>query len=205
MTDADDVSADEETTDDVSADERATGEGPTDGEPSDEETTDDEPSDGDPGDDERLYVEDLSVGQTWDAGRVTFTEEGIVAFAEEFDPQPFHVDPESAGNHFDDVIASGWHTAAACMRPFVTAVLADVVVVAAVGIDDLRWHKPVSPGDTLSVTASVVDTDSWNEQRGKVTFGLEATDPTGERVHSRKDLVLVERRTPDARSEPGEQ
>jgi acyl dehydratase len=190
MTDADDVSADGETTDDVSADERM---------------TDDEPSDGDPGDDERLYVEELTVGQTWDAGRVTFTEAEIVAFAEEFDPQPFHVDPESARNHFDGVIASGWHTAAACMRPFVTAVLADVAVVAAVGIDDLRWHKPVSPGDTLSVTASVVDTDSWNEQRGKVTFGLEATDPTGERVHSRKDLVLVERRTPDARSESGEQ
>jgi acyl dehydratase len=136
---------------------------------------------------------------------VTFTEEGIVAFAEEFDPQPFHVDPEAAGNHFDDVIASGWHTAAACMRPFVTAVLADVAVVAAVGIDDLRWHAPVSPGDTLSVTASVVDTESWSDQRGKVTFGIEATDPTGERIHSRKDLVLVERRTPDARSEPGEQ
>ncbi|PSP91612.1 dehydratase [Halobacteriales archaeon QS_4_66_20] len=189
------MSADERTTDDVSADERTTGEGPTDG----------EPSDGTPDDGDRLYVEDLSVGQTWDAGRVTFTEEGIVAFAEEFDPQPFHVDPEAAGNHFDDVIASGWHTAAACMRPFVTAVLANVAVVAAVGIDDLRWHKPVSPGDTLSVTASVVDTDSWSDRRGKVTFGIEATDPTGERVHSRKDLVLVERRTPDARSEPGEQ
>lgn len=177
----------------------------TDGETIDEGPTDGEPSDGNPDDGGRLYVEDLSVGQTWDAGRVTFTEEDIVAFAEEFDPQPFHVDPEAAGNHFDGVIASGWHTAAACMRPFVTAVLADVAVVAAVGIDDLRWHKPVHPGDTLSVTASVVDTDSWNEQRGKVTFGLEATDPTGERVHSRKDLVLVERRTPDARSEPGEQ
>ena len=136
--------SDEETTDDVSADERTTGEGPTDG----------EPSDGNPDDGDRLYVEDLSVGQTWDAGRVTFTEEDIVAFAEEFDPQPFHVDPEAAGNHFDGVIASGWHTAAACMRPFVTAALADVAVVAAVGIDDLRWHKPVSPGDTLSVTAS---------------------------------------------------
>ena len=151
------------------------------------------------------HYEEFEVGDSFDLGSQTITEAEIVAFAEEFDPQPFHVDPEAAGNHFDDVIASGWHTAAACMRPFVTAVLADVAVVAAVGVDDLRWHAPVHPGDTLSVTASVVDTDSWNEQRGKVTFGLEATDPTGERIHSRKDLVLVERRTPDARSETGTQ
>jgi len=146
-----------------------------------------------------LYVEDLAVGQTWEPGSVTFTEEEILAFAEEYDPQPFHVDPEAAKRHFDDVIASGWHTAAGCMRPFAMEVLSEVAIVAALGIDDLRWHAPVYPGDTLSVEVSVVDTEPWNDQRGKVTFGLDAADEDGDRIHSRKDLVLVERRNPDER------
>jgi acyl dehydratase len=150
------------------------------------------------------YIEDLRVGQSWEPGSVTFTESEVLAFAEEFDPQPFHVDPEAAGRHFDGLIASGWHTAAACMRPFATEVLSDVAVVAALGIEDLRWHAPVYPGDTLSVAVSVVDTEPWNDRRGKVTFGLDATDGDGDRVHSRKDLVLVERRSPDTGAGTGD-
>jgi acyl dehydratase len=161
-------------------------------------TDDADESTADGGGDGLQYVEDLRVGQTWEPGSVTFTEAEILAFAEEFDPQPFHVDPEAAGRHFDGLIASGWHTAAGCMRPFAAEVLSNVAVVAALGIEDLRWHAPVYPGDTLSVAVSVVDTESWNDRRGKVAFGLEATDEDGERVHSRTDLVLVERRNPDA-------
>jgi len=140
------------------------------------------------------YVEDLTVGQRWEPGSVTLTEEGMLAFAEEFDPQPFHVDPEAGTRHFDGLIASGWHTAAAAMRPFAAEVLSEVAIVAALGIDDLRWHAPVQPGDTLSVEVSVADIEPWNDQRGKVTFELGATNQDGDLVHSRKDLVLVERR-----------
>jgi len=102
------------------------------------------------------YVEDLTVGQRWEPGSVTLTEEA--------------------------------------MRPFAAEVLSEVAIVAALGIDDLRWHAPVQPGDTLSVEVSVADIEPWNDQRGKVTFELGATNQDGDLVHSRKDLVLVERR-----------
>lgn len=141
-----------------------------------------------------LYFEDLSVGDEWDAGRVTVTGGEIRAFAERYDPQPFHVDEAAAQDRFDGPIASGWHTAAACMRPFVETVLSDVAVVAAAGVDELRWHEPVRPGDTLAVEASVVETAPWNDERGRVSVRLAAT-VDGELVHSRTDLVVVERRT----------
>lgn len=144
--------------------------------------------------DDRLAFEDVDVGRTWQPGSVSFTEENIVEFAEEFDPQPFHVDPGAGRRHFDGLIASGWHTAAACLRPFATEVLADVAVVAARGVDDLRWHRPVEPGDTLDVEVTVVDKEPQNERRGTVTFELTGTNQDGEVVHSRRDLVVVERR-----------
>ncbi len=142
---------------------------------------------------ERLTFEALTVGQTWRPGRATFTEEGILAFAREFDPQPFHTDPEAGKRHFDGLIASGWHTAAACMRPFATEVLSEVAIVAALGIDDLRWHRPVEPGDTLDIEVTITDKELWDDTRGKVTFELTGTAQDGTCSHSRKDLVLVER------------
>jgi acyl dehydratase len=137
--------------------------------------------------------EDLDVDQRWDVGAVTVTEAEIRSFAESYDPQSFHVDPEAGQRHFDGLIASGWHTAAACMRPFATEVLSDIAIVAALGIDDLRWHGPVRPGDTLSVEVTVLDKEVWDDDRGKVTFGVRGTNQDGETVHTRKDLVLVER------------
>lgn len=138
-------------------------------------------------------VEDLEIDQSWDVGDVTISEAEILSFAKQYDPQQFHVDPEAAKRHFDGLIASGWHTAAACMRPFVTEVLSGIAVVAALGTDDLRWHVPVKPGDTLSVAVTVRNKEPWNQHRGKVTFGLRATNQDDETVHTREDLVLVER------------
>ena len=140
------------------------------------------------------YFEDLSVGDEWDAGVATITEAELLAFAERYDPQAFHTDEQAADRHFGGLIASGWHTAAACMRPFVDAVLADLAVVAAIGIDDLRWHAPVRPEDELSVRVCVVGRDGWDETRGRVSFELLARNQDGQLVHSRTDRVLVERR-----------
>ena len=140
------------------------------------------------------YFEDLAVGQSWEPGTVDVTEEEILEFARKYDPQPFHVDHEAAKRNFDGLIASGWHTAAMCMRPFAEHVLPGVAIVAAMGIDELRWHEPVWPGDRLTVTVSVVEKDRWNAERGLVTFGLEATNANDDLVHSRNDLVVVERR-----------
>nr|WP_255170903.1 MaoC/PaaZ C-terminal domain-containing protein [Natrononativus amylolyticus] len=143
------------------------------------------------------YFEDLEVGRSWEPGTVEVTEEEILEFARRYDPQPFHVDSEAARRNFDGLIASGWHTAAMCMRPLAESVLHEVAIVAAMGVDDLRWHEPVGPGDRLTVGVSVAEKDRWNDERGLVTFALEATNEDGDLVHSRKDLVVVERRQAD--------
>ena len=78
----------------------------------------------------RRYFEDIAIGETYTPGTVTFTEAEIVDFARRYDPQPVHLDDAAGGRHFDGIIASGWHTAAACMRPFASEVLADVAIVA---------------------------------------------------------------------------
>ena len=140
------------------------------------------------------YFEDLKVGDTWDPGSVSVSEDDILRFAEEFDPQSFHVDHDAAERNFGGLIASGWHTAALAMRPFAEHVLDDVAVVAAAGIEDLTWTEPVRPGDTLTVHAEVVDKDAWNDDRGLVSFQVTATNQDGERVHRRTDRVVVERR-----------
>jgi acyl dehydratase len=143
-----------------------------------------------------LAFEDLAVGRQWSPGSVTVTGDEIRDFAGRYDPQPFHVDPGAAAERFGGLIASGWHTAALCMRPFVAHVLDEVAVVAAVVVDDLRWHRPVRPGDELDVAVEIVATEPWDERRGLVTFRVTATNADEELVHARNDLVLVERREP---------
>ncbi len=106
-----------------------------------------------------LHFEDLSVGFTWRSGTVAVTEGDIIAFAGSFDPQPFHTDPAAAAAHrlFKGLAASGWHTAALTMRLFATAETAIAGGIIGNGIDELRWPRPVRPGDTLTVTSEVVE------------------------------------------------
>jgi len=106
-----------------------------------------------------LHFEDLSVGFTWRSGTVAVTEGDIIAFAGSFDPQPFHTDPAAAAAHrlFKGLAASGWHTAALTMRLFATAETAIAGGIIGNGIDELRWPRPVRPGDTLSLTSEVVE------------------------------------------------
>lgn len=141
-----------------------------------------------------LYYEDLTVGDEWEPGSVIFTREEIVEFAKRYDPQPFHLDDTAAERHFDGVIASGWHTAAACMRPFAEEVLTDVAIIAALGIDDLVWRRAVRPDDELSIMVTLYDKQPWDDDRGRITFQLRAENTGGELVHKRLDKVLVERR-----------
>jgi len=106
-----------------------------------------------------LYLDDLSPGQIF-RGEVEFTvdEPGIKAFARQFDPQPFHLDDESAkATLFGGLAASGWHTAAITMHLLVTGgpPLAGGIIGA--GMDELRWPKPVRPGDRLRIQSEVVE------------------------------------------------
>lgn len=103
------------------------------------------------------YFEDFTAGETFALGSHTVTEERIIAFAKEFDPQPFHLDDARARDSiYGGLIASGWHTAAIFMRMFVDGVLNDAASMGSPGIDELRWLKPVRPGDTLRGRGTVV-------------------------------------------------
>jgi acyl dehydratase len=140
------------------------------------------------------YFEDFHPGDAYAFGSRTVTESDVLEFAEQYDPQAFHIDPEAAeASAFGGLAASGWHTASVCMRLFVDGLLADVAVVGALGVDDLRWRNPVYAGDELSGATTVAATDDWDDETGKVRFDLEATNQDDEVVHTRTDVVLIER------------
>jgi acyl dehydratase len=104
------------------------------------------------------YFEDFEPGRTYELGRHTVTEDEIVAFARQWDPQPFHVDPEAArASVFGGLIASGWHTGSLWMRLYVGSLLGGTAGRGSPGIEELRWLAPVCPGDTLTATLTVLE------------------------------------------------
>lgn len=104
------------------------------------------------------YLEDLSVGQTFGSGRHTIDAEQIVKFAREFDPQPFHLDEAAARQSlFGGLAASGWHTAAITMRLLAGSELQPAGGLIGAGFDELRWPRPVRPGDELHLHIEVLD------------------------------------------------
>jgi acyl dehydratase len=106
---------------------------------------------------DQRHFEDYVVGSTYEYGTAAVDEREAVAFARAFDPQPIHVDPVAAAHGpFGGLIASGWHTVALMMRLFVDNYLSSVASLASPGVDELRWLKPVRPGDVLSVGVEVV-------------------------------------------------
>jgi acyl dehydratase len=104
-----------------------------------------------------LYYEDLAVGLRFGTGNVTVELGAIEAFAAEFDPQPFHLD-EDAGlaSPFGGLVASGWHTAALSMRLLVGGELRIVGGLIGLSVEELRWPRPVRPGDVLRVESEVL-------------------------------------------------
>ena len=115
------------------------------------------------------YFEDLKAGDRFKSGTYKVTEEQIVSFAREFDPQPFHLDRAVARQTmFKGLIASGWHTAAITMRLFVqTLNFAEGAI--GLGVDELRWPNAVRPGDILQVETEIVD---LRESRSKPSHGI---------------------------------
>lgn len=115
------------------------------------------------------YYEDISVGDTREFGSYTVGKEEIVEFAEQYDPQSFHIDESAAEESmFGGLIASGWHTASMTMRMLVDNVIQRSSAEGAIGIDELRWKQPVQPGDTLSVRTEVLEKEPWNDKLGLV-------------------------------------
>jgi acyl dehydratase len=145
------------------------------------------------------FFEDYTVGATYECGSVHLTEAEIIAFAREYDPQMMHVDRAlAAEGPFHEIIASGWQTMAVTMRKVVEGYLPFNGLVAP-GVDEVRWHRPVRPGDTLSVRVTVTDArrSKSRPDRGLVHSLVETLNQHGEVVMSFKPMNFVRARKPD--------
>ena len=145
-----------------------------------------------------IYFEDLELGLETYYGSYAVTREEVLEFAHKYDPQPFHVSDEAAARtHFGRIAASGWHTAAMTM-----AVIARYVVeheqagLGSPGIDDLRWKKPVYPGDTLHVRGTVVEKTPSRSRPEIGSFRTDTivTNQDDQPVMSFTSIVLIRRR-----------
>ena len=107
----------------------------------------------------KYYWEDFKVGDTSPIGQKLVDKDELIAFAKTYDPQPFHIDEEAAkASIFGGLIASGWHTCSMVMRMMVDSYLRDSASLGSPGLDNVRWLKPVRPGDTIRATRTVLET-----------------------------------------------
>ena len=131
------------------------------------------------------YFEDFVVGEVIELGSVEVSEEAILEFARQFDPQSFHVDPVAAKESpFGGLIASGWHTCALYMRLMFDGMLSDSSSQGSSGMEELRWLAPVRPGDTLVARYTVLEAQrsSTKPHRGTVKFLSEMLNQDSEIV-----------------------
>lgn len=143
---------------------------------------------------EPRYFEDYVVGTVRGFGSITVEEAEVIDFARRFDPQPFHTDPEAARQSiYGHLIASGWHTAGLMMRLLVEHYLSPGASLGSPGVDELRWLKPVRPGDTLSVRVTVLEAavSRSKPDRGLVRSHVEVLNQHGEVVMTMKAMNIV--------------
>jgi acyl dehydratase len=143
------------------------------------------------------YLEDLKVGDRFTSGSYEVTEKSINDFAREFDPQPFHLDREAAKKSiFGGLVASGWHTAAITMRLLVTSDLNLAGGAIGLGVDELRFPRPVRPGDTLRLEIEIVDVrpSKSKPDRGTARIRYATRNQNGEVVFTQTATVLVPKR-----------
>ena len=140
------------------------------------------------------YFEDYVEGDVYSFGSIAVDADEIIAFARRFDPQIFHTDPEVAKQTmFGGLIASGWHTAGLMMRLYVEHYLSHVASLGSPGLDELRWLKPVRPGDQLSLRVTVLGAKRSisKPDRGVVTSLVEAFNQADESVMSLKMVNMI--------------
>jgi acyl dehydratase len=132
-----------------------------------------------------FFLEDLGVGQRYDTGALTVSEADIVAFARQFDPQPFHVDPQAAAKSaFGGLVASGLHTIALTMRLFFDLNLWERAIIGSPGMEHIRFFKPLRAGDTIrtSVEITGVKRSASKPDRGVVS--------TAHRTYNQHDELI---------------
>lgn len=144
------------------------------------------------------FFEDYVPGLIVRYGPIGVDANEIVAFGRQFDPQPFHVDPQRA-EAFGGLIASGWHTASLMMRLLVDHFLPSEAGLGSPGVDELRWLAPVRPGDELSLRITVTEARRSRSKpdRGLVRTDNEFVNQRGEPVMTLKAMVLMRCRKPD--------
>jgi acyl dehydratase len=146
---------------------------------------------------ERLYLEDFVVGQIFRSARLRVEEAEIKSFAAQFDPQPFHLDAAAAKTTlFGGLAASGWHTAALTMRLLVDGGAPVAGGIIGAGTDELRWPRPVRPGDELRVESEVLDIrpSRSRPQQGLVKMRTTTFNQNDEPVQVMLANLLVPRR-----------
>ncbi|HVF83492.1 MAG TPA: MaoC family dehydratase [Sphingomicrobium sp.] len=145
-----------------------------------------------------IYFEDLEIGSTQTYGSVEVTREEVLAFAGRYDPQPFHLsDEEAAKTHFGRIAASGWHTCAMTMGVIVDYLGKHPQAgLGSPGVDELRWLKPVYPGDVLTVTSTLLEKTPSRSKPDLGSFRTETivTNQDGEPVMRFVSIVLIRRR-----------
>jgi acyl dehydratase len=140
--------------------------------------------------------EEVTPGETLEFGSYEVTREEIIEFAEQYDPQSFHLGDDHHAP-YETVIASGWHTAAMTMRMLVDGYLVDAETLGSPGLDGLEWRRPVTPGDTLSVRLTLGEKEVWDEDRGMVKQEIETINGDGEVVLWMDARCLYARTTDD--------
>jgi acyl dehydratase len=143
-----------------------------------------------------LYFEDFPLGEVAEYGGVDVSVEAIIAFAREFDPQPFHTDEVAAHATMVSLIASGWHTSALLLRMNCDAFLARTMILEEAGVEEVRWQKPVRPGDRLHVRRHTVAKRPRQDRTraGDVEFLYEVVNQAGDAAMTQRSVLLIEQR-----------
>jgi acyl dehydratase len=144
------------------------------------------------------YLEDFAAGLTFTSAAARIDADDITRFAAEFDPQPFHLEEEAARRTiFGGLAASGWHTAALTMKLLVDSDFTPAGGIIGVGFDELRWPKPVRPGDELHVEGEVLETrpSRSNPLQGLIKVRTTTLNQHGEPVQISVGTLVVPRRT----------
>lgn len=146
---------------------------------------------------DQRFFEDYETGNVYEFGSITVSEAEIVEFARRYDPQSFHTDRvKAAASEFAGIIASGFHTVSLAMRLFVDHYLSHVASLASPGVDEIRWPKPLRPGDTIRIRVSILEArpSRSKSDRGIVRSRVEAINQNQELVLSMTTVSILGRR-----------
>lgn len=144
-----------------------------------------------------LYWEDFTLGDVLEMGSHTFDSGEIIAFARQYDPQPFHIDPIAAKeSYYEGLIASGWHTCAIGMRFAVDSYINAAFSLGSPGVDNIRWPRPVRPGDTVTYRRIILASRVSQSRPGVglVQVRIEAVNQNGETVMTNEGWGMFARK-----------